>query len=126
MAERRELPAFLAATHARFRTPHLAILLTAALMLALALSGTFIYLLTISTLARLAVYGATCASLPLLRRRLGPAPFRTPAGVALSVAAVALIVWLLGQATRFEARDTAVAALAGLLIHAVYRAARRT
>ena len=106
MAERRELPAFFAATHARFRTPHRAVLLTAALMLVLTLSGTFIYALTVSTLVRLVIYGATCAALPLLRRRAGPAPFRAPAGLAVSAASLALIVWLLGHATRLEARDT--------------------
>ena len=124
MAERRELPAFLAATHARFRTPHRAVLLTAALMLALTLSGTFIYALTISTLARLVTYGATCAALPLLRRRAGPAPFRAPAGYALSAASLALIIWLLGHATRIEARDTVIAGVAGLLIHVAYRMVR--
>lgn len=124
MAERRELPAFLAATHRRFRTPHRAILLTGAIMLALALSGTFIYGVTISALARLTMFGVTCAALPFLRRG-GPAPFRVPAGPLVPVAALALIVWLLAQATRLEGRDTAVAALAGLLIFAAYRLTRR-
>jgi amino acid transporter len=48
MGEREELPPVLGATHPRFHTPHYAILLTGAVMLALALSGTFIYALTIS------------------------------------------------------------------------------
>jgi len=124
MAERKELPPVFAETHPRFRTPHWATLLTAALMLALTLSGTFIYALTISTLARLVIYGATCAALPLLRRRAGPAPFRAPAGPLLSAAALALIVWLLGHATRLEARDTIIAGVAGLLIHVAYRRLR--
>ena len=42
MAERRELPQFIAMVHRRFRTPHLSILITAAVMLALTLSGTFV------------------------------------------------------------------------------------
>jgi APA family basic amino acid/polyamine antiporter len=71
MGERRELPHFLGATHTRFHTPHYAILFTGAIMLTLALSGTFIYALTISTLARLMIYMTTCAALPVLRRKVG-------------------------------------------------------
>src|SRR5438067_9696097 len=43
MAERNQLPSFLASTHSRFHTPHFAILISAAVMLALSISGTFIY-----------------------------------------------------------------------------------
>jgi amino acid transporter len=38
-------------------------------MLAFAVSGTFVQLATISVGSRLVVYGATCAALPVLRRR---------------------------------------------------------
>src|SRR5262249_36208696 len=69
MAERKELPSFLATTHRRFHTPYVSILVTAAIVLVVTLSGTFIYALTISTLTRLASYAVTCGALPLLRRR---------------------------------------------------------
>ena len=59
MAERGELPRALGATHAKYRTPVPAIILTFAIAMALTLSGTFTYALTISTLARLVSYGAT-------------------------------------------------------------------
>ena len=54
-------------------------------MLVLTLSGTFINALTISTIARLFSYGATCLALPLLRRRSGTARamFKVPGGVEL-------------------------------------------
>ena len=48
---------------------HRAILITAGVMLAFAVSGTFVQLATISVGSRLVVYGATCAALPVLRRR---------------------------------------------------------
>jgi hypothetical protein len=71
MAERGELPARLAAIHPRHRTPSLAVLATAAIMLGLTLSGTFLWLLTLSTLSRLVTYMATAGALPVLRRRWG-------------------------------------------------------
>jgi len=119
MAERHELPAFLAATHRRFHTPHIAILITAAAVLVLTLSGTFVYAATISVIARLLSYSATCAALPVLRRRSDarPALFRAPVGVAVSVASLLLAAWLLSNSTGRQARDAGIAAALGLLVY---------
>jgi len=125
MAGRGELPRFLAAINERFRTPHAAIILTSTLMGALALSGTFLYAVTISTLARLVIYGTTCSALPVLRRRSDapPAAFRAPGGCPLSLAALALAAWLLFNSTWREVRDTGIAAGIGL---AAYNLSRKS
>jgi amino acid transporter len=130
MAGARELPKIFAATHARFHTPHVAIIVTAALMLALALSSKFLSSLTVSVIARLLAYITTCAALIVLRRRderemRFKAQFKTPAGVAVSIAALGLSVWLLAHSSIREARDTALAALAGLVIYGAYKLIRR-
>jgi APA family basic amino acid/polyamine antiporter len=128
MAERGELPAFLAAIHKRFHTPHAAILLTATLAGALTLSGTFLYAVTISTIARLVIYGATCSALPVLRRSAAApaAAFRAPAGVPLSFAVLALVTLLLVNATGRELRDTAIAAAVGLVVYTLSRSSARS
>jgi amino acid transporter len=126
MAEQQELPSILATTNKRFHTPHVAILLSAAVVLVLSVSGTFIYALTISTLARLTSYAVTCAALPVLRRRdEHPAAFKAPAGVAVSVAALLLAVWLLSNSTLTEARDAGIGAAVGFLVYGTYRLSRR-
>src|SRR5437667_4378635 len=82
IAEQEQLPSFLARVHQRFFTPHVAIAVTAALMLALTLKSSFVAALTISAIARLVTYAVTCAALPVLRKR-GDAPkalFRLPGG----------------------------------------------
>jgi amino acid transporter len=109
--------------HRRFHTPHISISITAAVMLALTLSGTFVYAATISAIARLLTYAATCAALPVLRRKETelPALFRAPAGVALSIFALLLAAWLLSNSTGKQARDSAIAAAIGLLIYFAYR-----
>jgi amino acid transporter len=128
MAERGELPWLIASTHRRFRTPHVSIIITAVVMGALTLSSTFVHALTISAIARLLAYGATCAALPVLRRRedAPPALFKVRAGVAVSVASLVLAAWLLSNITAVQARDSAIAALIGLLIYAAYRWGRRS
>jgi basic amino acid/polyamine antiporter, APA family len=123
MAEGRELPPVISKTHERFRTPYVAILITVAVMLVLTLWSTFTKQLTLSVIARLLSYGLTCAALPVLRRKsdAGPAMFKTPAGVAVSVVALALAVWLLSNSTWLDARDSMIAAAIGLLIYFGYR-----
>ena len=48
MAEQRQLPGFLVKIHGRFHTPHVAILLSSILMLALTLFSTFVSAVTVS------------------------------------------------------------------------------
>lgn len=123
MSTERELPHALSAVHSRFRTPHVAIVVTAALMLALTLSSTLIYALTVSTIARLLAYAATCAALPRLRwmKTAPPTWFTVPGGTVISVIAVVLSVWLLSNSTLTEARDSALAVAAGVVIYLLYR-----
>jgi amino acid transporter len=118
MAERGQLPRRLAATHRRFRTPHIAILISAAVMLVLTLQGSFMSAVTITTVIRLLSYIATCISLPMLRfRNNAPLPrFSAPAGVAVAVAATALSVWLLSNSPSNDAWSAGLAAALGLLI----------
>ncbi|GAB3027072.1 APC family permease [Spirosoma pulveris] len=118
MAEQKQLPRWLARTHPRFRTPYIAIFVTAALQLLLAVTGTFLYALTLSTLIRLAYFALTSAALPVLRRRtdVPVAQFRVMGGVVVASVTVLLCVWLLSNSSGREARDVAIAAGIGLLI----------
>ena len=123
MAERGQLPRALAATHARFHTPHVAIAVSAACMLALTLSGSFLSAVAISTLTRLLAYAATCAALPVLRRRdrhggsgVATASFRAPGGTLTVVVALAVIAWLLAHGSAREVRDVAIAMAFGFVL----------
>jgi APA family basic amino acid/polyamine antiporter len=127
LAEQGQLPSFLLRTHRRFRTPDVSILIFAALVLLLAISGTFTYLLTLSLITRIVVYAATCAALPVLRRRKDapPASFEAPAGVLVSIVAVLICVALLFTAQWREVRDVAIGATAGLVIYVALRLIRK-
>jgi amino acid transporter len=122
MAEQKQLPAFIGAVHRSFFTPYVAILITAALMLFLTLKSSFVAALTISTIARLVTYGATCITLPVFRHRKNapPAAFRLPAGTIIAMLALVLIVWLLLHSTLQEAKVSALAAAVGLVIYLGY------
>ncbi|GGF21752.1 APC family permease [Hymenobacter cavernae] len=121
LAEQKQIPAIFGATHPRFRTPYVALLVSAVLKLALAISGTFIYALTLSTIIRLTYFALTCAALPVLRRRFPtqPAPFQVVGGTVIAAGCVGLCLWLLLSSTGTEARDVALMAVVGLGVYFV-------
>ncbi|WP_321474151.1 APC family permease [uncultured Paludibaculum sp.] len=120
MGEQGDLPASLARLHPSYRTPVAAVLWTTAAMLALTLSGTYVYLVTVSTLSRLAAYLATCGAMPVFRRRADApsALFRTPGGVPMAMLGVLVCLWLFSSSTWREARDTLLAAGLGFVLFA--------
>jgi amino acid transporter len=122
MAEQRQLPSFIRKVHRRFSTPYVAILITTALMLLFTLQTSFVKALTISAIARLVTYGATCLSLPVFRKRSNapPAAFQLRGGIVIAVLALILVLWLLTSA-RKEALAAATAAAVGLIIYFTYR-----
>jgi amino acid transporter len=127
MAEQGQLPRLLATTHPRFRTPHIAILISAAVMLGLTLQGTFMSALTISTVIRLLAYIATCIALPVLRlrNRAPVARFKVSGGLAVAIAATTLSIWLLSNSSWNDARAAGLAAALGLIIFLVLGRPRR-
>jgi amino acid transporter len=125
MAEQKQLPAFIGSVHRKFFTPWVSILITAGLMLFLTLKSSFITALTISAIARLFTYAATCLALPILRRRDRPeALFHLRGGTVVAILSLLLIVWLLLNVTLQEAKSTAIAAGVGLAIYFGHRLTR--
>lgn len=124
MAEQKELPQVLAKTHDKFKTPYVSLLVTAAVTLVFTIQTSFITALTISTIVRLVVYATTCAALPVLRKRKDAprAEFRAPAGIAASIVALLLIVWLLANVDfKKEGLMALVLAAVGMVIYFAYR-----
>lgn len=126
MAEQQQLPNVIAATHSRFKTPHVAILITAGAMAVLSLSGTFASAATLSTIIRIATYAVTCAALPVLRRRrTDAASFEVFGGDVITGVALILIVWLFSSSSWPEARQALIAAAVGMLMYGAYARRRR-
>jgi amino acid transporter len=95
MAQRGELPAPFAIIHPRRRTPQLGIVVFAGVVFAVACMGSFAQIAVLSAIVRLVYYVATCAALPVLRRRQGAAPFTLPLAMLLVPVAISFCVWLL-------------------------------
>ena len=126
MAEQRQLPALLARLHCAFRTPHWSILITGLTILALAWSGSFIYLAKLSAISRVAVFAVTCAVLPIMRRRTDlPEPaFRLPGGNIFGYGCATLCILFLTASSMRELLDVVIGVVAGLAIFALLRLTR--
>jgi APA family basic amino acid/polyamine antiporter len=95
LAARGDFFSFFARVHARFRTPHVSVLVFALLVWAFALGGSFSWNVTLSAVARLFYYGGVCAAVPVLRRRQpGVALVRLPGGPVLPALGVLICALL--------------------------------
>jgi amino acid transporter len=88
-----------------------------------AMSSEFAALAALSAIARLLSYMATCAALPVLRRKMREAQrgFTVPGGAIIPIIAVALSGWLLLGSTRTQMTISAAALLTGAAIYGGYQ-----
>ena len=124
MAEQKELPQVLAKTHAKFRTPYISIILTAAVILAMTIYSNFFTAVAIATVTRLLVYVTTCISLPVFRRRndVPEAKYMSSLGIPATVLSLVLIVWLLtDERVLNESLPILIAIVVGLVIYFAYK-----
>jgi amino acid transporter len=123
MAERGELPAWLAKIHRGFDTPSASILFFAALVAVLAVSGSFVWLAVVSTLARMIVYAVTILALPRAPER--PAKL-TASHWGISALGLLICILVAAQADAKAWLTLGVLAGAGLLLYVLATLARRT
>lgn len=89
MAQLGEFPRLFGAIHPRFRTPYISIVAFAALLTLFATAGNFRWNAMLSAAARMFMYGAIAAALPVLRRKQPQsAHFRLTGGLFFSVLAI--------------------------------------
>jgi amino acid transporter len=121
------LPSVLAWVHPRFHTPVASIVLYAAASFGFAISGGFVWLAGLSLLARIILYAVCASALPRLRRRYGaePGAIHLPGGLLWMMLALAVCIALLWQVTLQSIVVSGGCVLAGLLLYALARHARR-
>jgi amino acid transporter len=96
------LPPAFARLHERYDTPAVAIITQCLITFVVAVTGGFAELAILSNIGVLLLYLLCCVSAWELRRKnvqTGGVPFRIPGGALVPVAAVAVIIWILSNAT---------------------------
>jgi len=121
LAAHGDMPLVFASVNPARRTPAVAIIVSAVALWLLTVSGTFVYLATFSAMARLLMYGSTCAALIVLRRRDGAAPVVVPFGPALSVISILVAIAAIAATAGTAIRDLTIAVALGWALRAVIR-----
>ncbi len=118
LAEGHQLPSAFARVHPRYRTPYIAVVVTALLGWAFAVFSGFAALATVSAISRLLAYMATCLALPVLRRKMPDAQrrFSVPGGAAIPIAALTMSAWLLLGSTKAQVTISGALLLAGAAV----------
>jgi APA family basic amino acid/polyamine antiporter len=118
-----DFPSVFAKLHAQFRTPTAGILLYAFTGWVLAASGTFLWLVTLTSGTLMVLYAAGCSSLIRLRKlRPKVDAFRTPLGPVLSLVGVAIALALM---TTLKRRELLLMCVTALIATANWMWARR-
>jgi amino acid transporter len=116
LAEHDDAPAALGRVHPVHRTPFVSVWLFAVAVWGLALYGNFEWNAMLSAVARLFVYGSTCAALLVLRRRQPEAArLRLPGGPVLAWLGMGLCALLVSRMGRGELVVIAAVAAIGFL-----------
>jgi len=89
MGQRGDFPSFFGAIHPRFRTPHLSIVIYAALVLLFSIGADFRWNAILGAVSRLFIYGCVALALPALRKKQPNVDaFRLPGGMVFTVLAL--------------------------------------
>jgi basic amino acid/polyamine antiporter, APA family len=124
LAEHGDIPPIFAAIHARFRTPHVSIVIFGVAVWALAFWGNFTWNVILSAASRLFTFAVVCAAVVQLRRtQPDRATFSLPAGTLFAILG---IVFSLVLITRMGAREFLVLAITALISFLNWLWARRT
>ncbi|MBW2731872.1 MAG: amino acid permease [Deltaproteobacteria bacterium] len=111
------LPSTLTKLHPRFKTPHVAIIVTAAASALLALLLDFSRLVNLSVLFVAMQYLSATLALPVLRKRQGPAQgFRVPGAAAVAPLATVAVLVVLWAGVSAEGSLRMAATFAGLIL----------
>ena len=117
---RGDLPAWFARVQPRFETPANSIMFFALVTGALAVSGSFVWLAVVSTLARMIVYAVTIAALPRAPGRARPGALH----YLLGAVGIAVCIWAAAQADAKAWLTLGALAGAGVLLYAIARLSR--
>jgi amino acid transporter len=126
LSESNQFPRFFSYIHPRFRTPSVAVVFFAVLIVIVALVWDFMGSLAISVIARLLIYLLVCGALIRLRQKSPEGDyFRLRFGIPLAVIGMGATIWLLSGTQIEEIRDMALWTVLGFVIFGLHQVFRK-
>ncbi len=123
-----QLPSLFGWVHPRYRTPAASVLIFGGLVLVLALTGSFVWLASISVLTRLLMYLVCIGAIPALRRGAGqikPLPAAPATGYLMPVLAAVVCIGLVTQVSYNAVVVAAIFIAAGTVLYLINHLVRR-
>lgn len=118
-----QLPKVLSTIHPHYRTPTIALFAFTILSVVIAVTGSFIYAITITAIIRTVMYAMVCAALIKLRIRKKPPEsfFKIPWGIFFATTGILFSTWLFSSSQWVEMRDVIICIALGLFTYWGYK-----
>lgn len=124
LSDEGQLPISLSIVHEKYRTPTLALFAFTGLSLIIAVTGSFIYAITITAIIRTVMYAMVCGALIKLRKQDKEgkeAAYKIPHGKLFALTGILFSVWLFSSSQLVEMRDVLICILVGVITYWLYK-----
>lgn len=124
LSDEGQLPISLSNVHEKYRTPTLALFAFTGLSLIIAVTGSFIYAITITAIIRTVMYAMVCGALIKLRKQDKEgkeAAYKIPHGKLFALTGILFSVWLFSSSQLVEMRDVLICILVGVITYWLYK-----
>jgi len=124
LSDEGQLPKSLSLVHEKYRTPTISLFVFTGISLIIAVTGSFIYAITITAIIRTVMYAMVCGALIKLRKQDvdGKKPaYKIPYGSVFAVTGILFSAWLFSSSQLIEMRDVLICILVGIATHWTYK-----
>lgn len=128
LSDEGQLPRSLSNVHEKYRTPTIALFVFTGLSLIIAVTGSFIYAITITAIIRTVMYAMVCGALIKLRKQDtdGKEPaYKIPYGTFFALTGILFSAWLFSSSQLVEMRDVLICILIGIITYWLYKKINR-
>lgn len=128
LSDEGQLPKSLSNVHKKYRTPTIALFVFMGLSLIIAVTGSFIYAITITAIIRTVMYAMVCGALIKLRKQDtgGKEPaYKIPYGTFFALTGILFSAWLFSSSQLVEMRDVLICILVGIITYWLYKKINR-
>jgi amino acid transporter len=117
LSEKNQFPKIFSKTHPKTAVPHISLWLYLIIAILVSISGTFIYLLSISVICSILVYFTVSASLIKLRMQNKNIGYKLRYGNTIAILGMLICIWLLSVADLSKLVDVFMTIGAGIIIY---------
>ncbi|HCM75500.1 MAG TPA: amino acid transporter [Cytophagales bacterium] len=124
LSDEEQLPQTLSTIHEKYRTPTVALFVFTVISLIIAVTGSFIYAITITAIIRTVMYAMVCGALIKLRKqdkKGKEAAYIIPHGKLFALTGILFSIWLFSSSQLVEMRDVLICILVGVVTYWIYK-----